>query len=203
MTDKMPKVGERYKSLVDGKEIQIIKVEGEKKSEEEEGIHYEIDGEHFSVYGDKTYKDGILIEEKSKSFQNAENCYCNRLEEGLGCNPCLTKYINNNLSTITEINMLEEKPKSIWKDVSELPEKDCQVIVKTKKGEVSIADFVHYPHKNFYSINYIYYYGDERSNSRTELTEKSIYDVESFTYTGDFINHIDSLEQRINQLEKK
>jgi hypothetical protein len=76
---------------------------------------------------------------------------------------------------------LEEKPKSIWKDVRELPKESCSLILKDERGI-------------YQSGNYL---------SGLFMTDGKKFNAVKYTTTTDFINAFENLQERVRKLEGK
>ncbi len=89
----------------------------------------------------------------------------------------------------------EEKPKSIWRDVSELPDRSCNIFIKWIDGDILPAEF--FSRRKVFKL----------SNNEEEL-EINDSRIKGFVLLTDLINDYESekqkrieLEQRINKLE--
>lgn len=86
---------------------------------------------------------------------------------------------------------LESKPKSIWKDVSELPEKhelliSFELLVKYKDGKIKLKKYLK---KDFYSREFGYDF---------EVTE-----IQSFCFLTDFIDSFEHLQNKVEEMERR
>lgn len=83
----------------------------------------------------------------------------------------------------------EEKPQSIWKDVSELPSNGQEVFVKFK---------------NTNSIKICAIWDNDFKEIGNRFTKDAHYllsEVKEWCYLTDFINHIENIEERLRKLE--
>lgn len=162
MTDKMPEVGEELiKAIKNGKSARELMSLCTKWIESNPKL---------KEAGDRFYKES-LEEYKKKQLSNA-------LES------------NAKLNEIKKEELEIQKPKSIWKPVSELPEKDCQLLVRLQNGMIS---FVYYSNKSFLAQEsaWIPVRRDDPSLGSYESKTVNIgNDVKEWCSLTDFVNFV-------------
>jgi hypothetical protein len=184
---KLPEVGKRYRARLDykwsdtsmilkGRDYQLDKIETENRIFLFDARYGCFTLREFRIYFEELPEDNI--------------------EELDGMVKIVPDICDEYVKPTPSKALLEEISKSIWKDVSELPKKDCQVMVKTKEGEIKIVGYKSYD-KAFYDIDYLYYAGSECQSSRTELRGKSLYNVEYFCTLTDYINDQEQFKQYV------
>lgn len=122
--------------------------------------------------------------------------FCNRhhkrlINDWVGCEDCQEEFRKN-----PKLGKFEEKPKSIWKSAEELPDYPSDIILttNTKKNHYILCHFT--PSDDIYREHIQVVAGGGEFEIPIDMVHK-------YCKLTDFINHIESLEERIKKLEEK
>ena len=122
-----------------------------------------------------------LIEPISSEFDSIDEGFIEKEGGDMTCTTTFTK--DEKGLHILDIKH-EEPKKSIWKPVSELPEYCCKILVKyTHHNDIIMCD----------NIKHSIFMEDIKTDLKL---------VKEFCTLADFINNVESLEARLERLEK-
>jgi len=199
MTNKLPKVGRRYKSIdkensfftVDW--VGKIKVIGTWDEEKNFDVSFEDFWNNFEEIPEETNSKHETCKQCGYEYSSDPKIYAEERHI------CQSNSINltaegspqEKLDRSLDCEVESEKPKSIWKDVSELPKKDFYFLSRCHRGEII-------PVKSYITS------GD----SRQELFQITGGDIsreyiKEFCTLTDFIKSFEELQERVSKLEER
>jgi predicted nuclease with TOPRIM domain len=173
MTNKLPVVGQTYNRIGGKSAIEIIAIK------DDEVIHWQA--------SDKT-SDNIPVCEFWNFFEELPEDISEKIKEVKKLRAELIK--NYNSQQTEQVQEEKEKPKSIWKDVSELPERKRNFLVRTAKFGDLFCWF------DFALGNFIMKIDEEEICVPT-------FEVQKYAPLTDFINAFEQMQKDIQELKNK